>query len=271
MDIITPVFNAGEIVETCVRSVRDQGPGIEHYFQDGGSTDAITLTTLKRNCVNVVSQPDLGMYDALNLALNRGKGDIIGHLNADEQYLQGILPHVRSVFDVNPEVDVVCGDVVLTDASWNPQSYRRAVIPPRGAAGWIPLSVPTCSMFIRRRLFQMGLTYRSDLRAIADAFLVQDLIRMRAKWIFDRIPYAAFSIHRTNLSSSSAPVQDRQVLGLKINKVQQYRFRLESWFRKLQAGAYQFRDVNIAIFTPDSIVNRRILTAKRLGWHWPRP
>jgi glycosyltransferase len=271
IDIITPVFNAGDVLRCCIQSVGDQGIGVRHYIQDGRSTDDATRALLEEFAELVVSAPDAGMYDALNRALARCSGEIIGHLNADEQYLPNIINRVRSIFDLNPAIDVVCGDMVLTDADWNPLSYRRSVLPPADSEGLIPLPVPTCATFIRKRLFDRGLSYRADLKAIADAILVQDLIRMKARWYFDRCPYTAFSIHETNLSNSSAAAADKVKLSKSISQIGKFSLRLQVWMKRLVAGAFRVRSVEIDVFTPDSLDQRVRRSARRIFWGWPKP
>jgi len=268
--VLTPVYRSGEVLRTCVCSVRDQDSNVRHLIQDGESTDDETLRVLEAFPALVASKRDAGMYDALNRALARATADVIGHLNADEQYLPGVLKRVGSIFRENPAVDVVCGDMILTDSNWNPLSYRRSVLPPADSAGLIPLPVPTCAMFIRKRLFDRGLSYRADLKAIADAVLVQDLIRMKALWYFDRRPYAAFSIHETNLSNSSAALDDKLKLSRSVSPIGKFALRLQVWRKRLAAGAFRVRSVEIDVFTPDSLDQRVKRSARRIFWGWPR-
>lgn len=269
-DILTPVFESGTVLESCISSVEDQGDAVRHIIQDGGSADSATLQVLGRHRSKVISQPDAGMYDALNRSLKRGDGDIIGHLNADEQYLPEVLSRVRKIFAAMPDVDVVCGDMVLSDSAWKPLSYRRSVLPPAGSAGVIPLPVPTCGMFFRRRLFDAGLSYRADLRAIADALLVQQLIQMKVVWYFDPIPYAVFSIHDKNLSNSGAAERDRNTANLQSSLPRALRCRIQTWIRKWARGAYQRRDVNIMIYPSGETGTRVLRSGKNLGWDWPK-
>src|SRR5688572_31350980 len=93
--IITPSFRNSEWLKLCVASVADQGVEHEHIVQDGGSDDG-TLDWLRIDPrVQAHVEKDAGMYDAINRGLNRATGDIIAHLNCDEQYLPGALPAVE--------------------------------------------------------------------------------------------------------------------------------------------------------------------------------
>jgi len=267
--IVTPTFNAGNVLSHCHASVADQGPGVTHIVQDGNSAEKQGLLSLAGKNVEIHMEEDCGMYDALNKAVAWGQGDILGHLNADEQYLPGILERVAGIFDLHPRVDIVCGDMVLTDASWRPLSYRRSVLPPISSAGMIPLSVPTCAMFFRRRVFDCGLRYPEKLRAIGDAVLVGEIMKAGYFWYFDRVPYAAFSLHETNLSNSGAAEADRQLLGIGRLPLKEIWFRLHVWIRKMTSGAYRRRQVEIQVFTRESM-NVRVAKSGLVGWGWPK-
>lgn len=268
-DILTPVFESGLVLETCIRSVSDQGSGVRHLIQDGASRDEATKKILSRHAANVVSEADAGMYDALNRALDRSEGDVVGHLNADEQYLPGVLSRVRKIFDSMSDIDVVCGDILLADIDWNPLSYRQSVLPSPDSAGLIPLPVPTCGMFIRKSLFEKGLRYRADLRAIADAVLVQDIIRMKARWYFDRVPYAVFSLHDNNLSNSGVAESDVKKIGRNGRGVMSILKRGRVWLKRLRTGAYRRRDVEVMVYTAQSNDVRERKQARQIGWKWP--
>lgn len=268
-DIISPVFNSGSVLGSCIRSVSDQGEGVRHFIQDGESTDRDTCEILGRYAECVESRPDVGMYHALNLAIQRGHGAIVGHLNADEQYLPGILERVRKRFEMNPDIDVVCGDMVVTDTNWNPLAYRTSVLPPSGFVGRAPLPLPTCGMFISRRLFDLGLKYRDDLRAIGDAVLVDDLIRLKARWYFDPAPYALFSIHEKNLSNSGAQEYDHRVLGYQASILEEGFCRTQVWLRKLVAGAYRSRNFEFLVYEHHSAESRVKKISGPLSWKWP--
>ena len=90
VSIITVVFNAVQTIEECLRSIYDQTYSpIEHIIIDGGSTDG-TLSVIEkhRNKIShMVSEPDKGIYDAMNKGLNLASGDIVGILNADDFYI----------------------------------------------------------------------------------------------------------------------------------------------------------------------------------------
>lgn len=89
--IVTPSFMRAELIDMCLRSVADQDyPHIEHIVVDGGSTDG-TIGILREyedaHGVRWVSEPDGGMYDAINKGLSMATGSILAYLNTDDAYL----------------------------------------------------------------------------------------------------------------------------------------------------------------------------------------
>ncbi len=89
VSIITVVYNGKNTIEDCIKSVAGQTyPDIEHIIIDGGSTDG-TLDVIKKynNKINGwISEPDKGIYDAMNKGMKHATGDVIGILNSDDIY-----------------------------------------------------------------------------------------------------------------------------------------------------------------------------------------
>jgi glycosyltransferase involved in cell wall biosynthesis len=89
--VVTPALNAASSLGMCLASVATQTyPRIEHVVIDGGSTDG-TIDVIRsfadRRSVSWISEPDRGMYDAVNKGLSRAHGDVLAYLNADDVYL----------------------------------------------------------------------------------------------------------------------------------------------------------------------------------------
>jgi len=270
IDILTPVFQSGEVLETCIRSVNDQGSHVSHYIQDGNSKDRSTREVLSRYSDRVVSEPDQGMYDALNRAFSRGSGDVIGHLNADEQYLPDVLGRVAEIFASSPHLDVLCGDMIVVDKRWKPICYRVTVRPPEGSAAHIALSVPTCAMFIRRSVYDgKQLHYRTDLKAISDCFFVEALVKANLNWRLERAPFAAFSVHGANLSQSGVEIADRQRAQISFSRAKSLRFRIQIWIARLLAGAYRSRNIDTRLYTSQHLTERARIHCPHLGWRHP--
>src|SRR3712207_3017954 len=109
ISIITPSYNMLPYLKHCASSVRDQKVEHEHIIIDGNSSDGTKKWLEQTDGIQWVSEKDNGMYDALNKGLQLAKGEIVAHLNADEQYLPGTLQFVVDFFDRHPEVDYIVG------------------------------------------------------------------------------------------------------------------------------------------------------------------
>src|SRR4051812_12247925 len=110
VSVVTPSFNMLPYLKLCHNSVKDQGVDVEHVISDGASTDGTKEWLERESGVVFRSQKDDGMYNALNKAILMSKGQIIGHLNCDEQYMPGVLPFVIDFFQKNPNVDFIAAN-----------------------------------------------------------------------------------------------------------------------------------------------------------------
>ncbi len=145
ISVITVVHNGAATIEDTIRSVASQDyPCIEHIVIDGASTDG-TLDIVHRHRDKIAafkSEPDRGMYDAMNKGLALATGEIFGFLNADDIYADS---HVlREIADTlwASEVDACYSDLVYVsriDASkvvryWKSRPYRDGLF----EKGWMP-------------------------------------------------------------------------------------------------------------------------------------
>lgn len=112
--IVTVVLNGEDFIEHCIQSVQQQSLKAQHIIQDGCSTDntlSKVRTLIASGCENIMleSEPDLGLYDAMNKGVVKAKSEFVGILNSDDFYNKSdILETVASVFDSNPTIDLVC-------------------------------------------------------------------------------------------------------------------------------------------------------------------
>jgi glycosyltransferase involved in cell wall biosynthesis len=108
--IVTPSLNQAAYIEDAIRSVARQGyPAVEHIVVDGGSRDGTREILKKYPHLRSLSEPDRGQSHALNKGFAMATGDILGWLNADDYYCDGVLPEVARCFQ-DPSVMVVYGD-----------------------------------------------------------------------------------------------------------------------------------------------------------------
>lgn len=146
-------------------------PHVEHVVIDGASTDG-TVAVLQ-TCLNAqavwLSEPDKGIYDALNKGLARATGDVIGLMHSDDFFADDeVLASVAAAF-ANPEVDAVYGDldyVAKADTArivrrWRSGDYSAAKL----ARGWMP---PHPTLFLRRSVIERWGGYDTSFRIAAD-------------------------------------------------------------------------------------------------------
>lgn len=117
ISVITICYNAGKTVEDTVKSVLNQKyPHIDYIIIDGGSKDNTpeVLEPYKNKISTYVSEPDKGLYDALNKGLKAAKGDIIGILHADDFYAHNnVLTEVANLFTANPDTEALSTSVMI--------------------------------------------------------------------------------------------------------------------------------------------------------------
>ncbi len=87
-------------------------PALEHIVMDARSTDGTLEILARYPHLLVVSEPDIGVHDAMNKAIARATGDIIAFLNVDDLYPQGTLATVGSIVAANPNADIVAGRII---------------------------------------------------------------------------------------------------------------------------------------------------------------
>src|SRR2546428_12553471 len=157
VSVITPSFNMLGYLRRSYASVADQGSVTrEHLVMDGGSTDGTpTWLTAHPDIASVVER-DAGMYDAVNKGFRRARGELVSHLNCDEQYLPGALAFVRGYFSRHPEVDLLFGDALVIRPDGSLIAFRKGFMPLLPVILSGPLYLFTAAMFVRRRVIEAG-------------------------------------------------------------------------------------------------------------------
>lgn len=198
ISIITVCFNSEATLEDTLRSVAEQShPDIEHIVIDGKSTDG-TMAIVDRyrhRIARTVSEPDAGVWDAMNKGLALATGDIIGFLNSDDVFVAAdCLSTVAAAF-ASPDVDSCHADLVYVSAQdidrpvryWQSCPYTEGLF----RRGWMPAH-PT--FYVRRGVYERlgGFDPRFRLQAdfeltmrflevakIRSVYLPRILVRMR--------------------------------------------------------------------------------------------
>lgn len=172
VSIITVTFNSAKYLTDCIDSVRSQDYNdIEHIIIDGGSTDG-TVSIIRRYESYIstwISEPDRGMYDAINKGIALATGDIIGILNSDDMFASAdVISQIAQCFE-ETGTDSVYGDLVYVDPDntqkvfryWKGLPYNRG----RFKTGWMPAH-PT--FYIKRTLIEAHGPYENHYFTAAD-------------------------------------------------------------------------------------------------------
>jgi len=170
--VITAVFNGAKTIQDCIKSVSGQiYPNIEHIIIDGGSTDG-TLEVIKRYTekrVNIVSEPDNGIYDALNKGIRQASGEVIGLLYSDDFYAHDrVIEKVADIF-MKYNIDSCYGDLQYVDKNnpdkviryWKSSQYRHG----KFKYGWM---LPHPTFFVKKEIYNKYGYFNTNFKIAAD-------------------------------------------------------------------------------------------------------
>ena len=198
ISIITAVINREGTIGEALESVsRQSHPDIEHIVIDGQSSDGTIdeIARRMRPSMQFISEPDNGIYDALNKGMRMARGEIIGIVHSDD-YLahDDVLAKVALAF-ADPGVDAVYGDLDYVEAEDTTRVIRRwragEFHSDKLRRGWMP---PHPALFLRRRViedhgnydtfYSIAADYEAILRwfgkaSIRSVYLPEVLVKMR--------------------------------------------------------------------------------------------
>ena len=205
ISIITAVYNNRETISDALESALGQsGVDIELVVIDGGSTEG-TLEVLRSYADRLhvlVSEPDQGIYDALNKGIRRASGEVVGFLHSDDLFADSdVLSRIAAAF-ADPGVGAVYGDLLYVRKD-NPDQvvryWRSGEFSGRRLGwGWMP---PHPTLYVRRHVydqhglfdtsFRIAADYESVLRILGrggakPAYLPHVLVRMRLGGVSNR-------------------------------------------------------------------------------------
>lgn len=180
VSIITVVYNGADTIAEAIDSVLAQTyPAIEYIIVDGGSTDGTQaiVAGYGDRISRFVSEPDEGLYDAMNKGVRMATGDVIGILNADDLYRHpDVISRVVETF-TQSGADAVYADLVYADRT-NPDRVTRYwqagdYTPGAFLRGWMP---PHPTFFVRAAVYRQYGYFSTKLRSAADYELMLRLI-----------------------------------------------------------------------------------------------
>ena len=172
ISLVTVCFNSARTLEAALASVAAQKwADREHIVIDGGSKDG-TLEIIERwrpALAYAISEPDRGIYDAMNKGLARATGDVVAFLNSDDRYIDGeVLGEVAQAF-ASADVDAVFGDVDFVRPGAPDRVVRRyssaRFTPERLKTGLLPAHP---ALFVRRSVFDRVGPFNADYHIAGD-------------------------------------------------------------------------------------------------------
>lgn len=198
ISVITACYNSAATIGDTLRSIAEQThPDIEHIVVDGGSQDmTMEIVRVKgAHVAHAISEPDQGIYDAMNKGIRLATGEIVGLLNSDDFYASPeVLTQVARVF-ADPRIEASWGDLCYvgqTDTSKIVRFWKSSPFTPGlFARGWCP---PHPTFFVRRAVYErygaFDLRYRIaadvelmarllEVNKVRGAYIPQILVRMR--------------------------------------------------------------------------------------------
>ncbi len=170
LSLITPTYNSAKTLTDTLESIVAQiqkhpelAGNLEHIIIDGASTDGTQDTVLNYQAkhgglinIKLISEPDKGIFDAMNKGVKMATGEIIGIINSDDFYYDAdALSKVVRGFESDQEIDAVYGDLKYVDNEnikkqtrfWKAGAYEEKKL----NWGW---SIPHPTFFVRRRVYE---------------------------------------------------------------------------------------------------------------------
>jgi len=172
ISIITITFNSAETIENTILSVVGQNyKDVEYIIVDGGSTDQTQeiISKFQNKISKFVSEPDNGLYDALNKGIAMAEGDVIGILHSDDFFInESVLKNYVDTFQKH-HADAVYSDLYYVDRTdtdkivrkWKSGVYHDSSF----INGWMP---PHPTFFVKKQVYLKYGKFNLDFKTAAD-------------------------------------------------------------------------------------------------------
>jgi glycosyltransferase involved in cell wall biosynthesis len=240
ISIITVCYNSATTLESTILSVNNQSySDIEYIIIDGGSNDN-SLEIIKKfesgfkgNYI-WVSEPDKGLYDAMNKGINLASGDVIGLINSDDLFCdEHAIEKVMTVFNDSPKLEAVFADLYYVSQNDTDNIVRKWITGKKRLfnTGWHPAH-PT--LYLKKEVYEKFGSFNLDFKLAADfelmlrffdkyeissCYLPEILVKMRLGGVSNK---SIKNIYNQNLECLKA----FDINGLRVNKLLYPFFRI---------------------------------------------
>ncbi|TPG40098.1 glycosyltransferase family 2 protein [Flavobacterium pectinovorum] len=207
ISIITVCYNSAATIEKTILSVAEQtNKNVEYIIVDGNSTDS-TLEIIKKHESKItkwISEPDKGLYDAMNKGIEMATGDLIGILNSDDVFNnESVLEEIANFHqknDTHASVGNISqhkenGKIVRLYSSkfWSPEKLKIGFMPPHP------------SIFFKKELFNKFGNYELGFKIGADYELItRFFLKNNISWKYSGITTTAMLVGGLSSSGSAS-------------------------------------------------------------------
>lgn len=219
ISVVTATYNSCKTLKDCLDSVALQSyHNKEHIVIDGASLDGTVdlLSCYKDRIASMISEPDNGIYDALNKGIKLASGDVIGFLHADDIFATtDSLDYIAGSF-ADPDVLAVYGDLQYVQKesidrivrNWRSSSFT----PEKLAMGWMP---PHPTFYVRRSVYEQIGLFDTSYQIAADYDFVLRFFKLQNI----RVDYVPRTLVKMRVGGAS----NRSIKNILIKSLEDYR------------------------------------------------
>lgn len=241
ISVITVTFNSENFLDDCIQSIAKQTyKNIEHIIVDGNSNDNTLNIIKKKSNLKWISEPDNGIYDAINKGIGLATGDIIGILNSDDFFNDNnVISRIVDSFNKDREIQAVYADVKFVNRENTNKILRH--YSSKFFKSWMfkfgfQPAHPT--FYAKKELFDSYGKYRTDLRIAGDfELLLRFILKNQIKykyindvWVKMRVGGASTSGLSSVLKLNSEIIKAHCFNNLYTNKFLVYSKYLFKWW-----------------------------------------
>ena len=219
--VITVCFNSVKTIERTIKSVLAQNYSeLEYIIIDGGSTDG-TLDIIRKYKENLsvwISEPDDGLYDAMNKGLAKATGEVFAFLNSDDYYTENVLERVNEYFKTD-DVDMVSGNMYICAEG----TVKKAVYDKSNRENLLfGVVYPQPALFAKRELYIKYGGFDTSYKIAADSDWVMKVCLNGAKVICVEDYFTYFSDGGISSRKQYLALEEEYRMALKYAKLSAY-------------------------------------------------
>jgi glycosyltransferase involved in cell wall biosynthesis len=190
ISIITVCYNRKITISKAIESVLGQDyPNIEYIIIDGNSTDGTKqiIQSYSEKITKYISEPDKGMYDAINKGLSLATGDVVGLMHSDDEFFDlKVVSKIVATFQNSHDIDGVYGNGIYISNDLEERIVRNRIGGiydfKKIKSGWLPLH-PT--VYLKKSLLDQYGSYNLDFKIASDTeFLLRYLFKHKIKMAY---------------------------------------------------------------------------------------